>query len=103
MVVPLLNTRVSVDRYSKQVHRDRHSTSRPKPRFSPDWEISLKAARFQMFDILSKRRNLTVHDVGQLIQRFLGDSLGYPQEWNEFVDTRQRKPASERYGLRCYE
>jgi hypothetical protein len=38
-----------------------------------------------MFDIFNKRRNLTVHDVGQLIQRFLSDSLRYPQEWNDFA------------------
>lgn len=56
-----------------------------------------------MFDMFNKRMNLTVHDVGQLIQRFLSDSLRYPQEWNDFVDTKQRKPESERYRLRCYE
>jgi hypothetical protein len=56
-----------------------------------------------MFDMLNKRMNLTVHDVGQLIQRFLSDSLRYPQEWNDFVDTIQRKPESERYRQRCYE
>jgi hypothetical protein len=56
-----------------------------------------------MFDMFNKRMNLTVHDVGQLIQRFLSDSLRYPQEWNDFVDTKQRKPESERYRRRCYE
>jgi hypothetical protein len=56
-----------------------------------------------MFDMFNKRRNLTVHDVGQLIQRFLSDSLLYPKEWNDFVDTKQRKPESERYRRRCSE
>ena len=56
-----------------------------------------------MFDKFNKRMNLTVHDVGQLIQRFPSDSLRYPQEWNDFVDTKQRKPESERYRRRCYQ
>jgi hypothetical protein len=56
-----------------------------------------------VFDMFKKRMNLTVHDVGQLIQRFLSDSLRYPQEWNDFVDTKQRIPESERYRCRCYE
>jgi hypothetical protein len=56
-----------------------------------------------MFDMFNKTKNLTVHDVGQLIQRFLSDSLRYPQEWNDFVDTKQRRPESERYRRRCSE
>jgi hypothetical protein len=47
MVVPLLNMLLSVEHYSKQVQRDRHSTSLTKPRFSADWELTLKAGKFQ--------------------------------------------------------
>jgi hypothetical protein len=56
-----------------------------------------------MFDMFNKRKNLTVHDVGQLMQRFLSDHLRYPQEWNDFVDTKQRRPESERSRRRCSE
>ena len=54
--------------------------------------------------MFNKRKSLTVHDIGQLIQRFLSDRLRYPQEWNDFVDAKQRRPESERrYRWRCYE
>jgi hypothetical protein len=56
-----------------------------------------------MFGLFSKRKNLTVHDVGRIIERFLGNSLRYSQEWNDFVDIKQRKPESERLRRRCYD
>ena len=39
-----------------------------------------------MFAWFSKRKNLTVHDVGPIIERFLADSPRYAQEWNDFVE-----------------
>jgi hypothetical protein len=56
-----------------------------------------------MFGLLSKRKRLTVHNVGHIIERFLNNSPRYPQEWNDFVDTAQRSPNSERLRRRCYD
>ena len=54
-----------------------------------------------MFGLFSKRKNLTVHDVGHIIERFLSNSSHYPQEWNDFVESKQRGE-SERFRRRCY-
>ncbi len=54
-----------------------------------------------MFGLFSKRQNLTLHDVGHVIERFLSKSPQSPQEWNDFVETKQRKPESERLRRRC--
>jgi|GEM_PF-3355984 len=54
-----------------------------------------------MFGLFSKRKNLTVHDVGHIIERFLSNSPRYPQEWNDFVEVKQRRPESERLRRRC--
>lgn len=56
-----------------------------------------------MFAWFSKRKNLTVHDVGHIIERFLADSPRYAQEWNDFVEGKQRRPGSERFRRRCNE
>jgi hypothetical protein len=56
-----------------------------------------------MFGLFSKRRNLTVHDAGHIIERFLSNSLRYPQEWNDFVESKQRITETERVRLRCYQ
>lgn len=56
-----------------------------------------------MFAWFSKRKNLTVHDVGHIIERFLADSPRYAQEWNDFVEGKQRRPESERLRRRCNE
>ncbi len=56
-----------------------------------------------MFGLFSKRKNLTVHDVGHIIKRFLTNSPRYLQEWNDFVEVKQRRPDSERLRLRCYD
>jgi hypothetical protein len=55
-----------------------------------------------MFGLFSKRKNLTVHEVGHIIERFLSKSPRYPQEWNAFVDVKQRRPESERLRRRCH-
>ena len=41
--------------------------------------------------------------MADLIERFLQDRLAYPQEWNDFVDTRQRSAEMDGYRKICYE
>ena len=42
-------------------------------------------------------------EVGQLIERFLGNRPEYPQEWNDFVDTPQLDGVIENYRRQCDE
>jgi hypothetical protein len=50
----------------------------------------------------SSKRNKTVLEVADLIERFLGGQSLYPQEWNDFVDASQRNRTVEAYRKRCY-
>jgi hypothetical protein len=56
-----------------------------------------------MFGLFNKRKNLTVHDAGHIIERFLDACPRYPQEWNDFVEIEQRSSETERYRRRCYD
>jgi hypothetical protein len=47
-------------------------------------------------------RNRTRVEVAELIERFLENRPAYPQEWNDFVECRQRDPTMEAYRRRCY-
>jgi hypothetical protein len=47
------------------------------------------------------RRNATKIEVAELIERFLGNRLAYPQEWNDFVECRQKDPDVEVYRKKC--
>jgi hypothetical protein len=47
------------------------------------------------------RRNATRIEVADLIERFLGSLLAYPQEWNDFVECRQEDPDIEFYRKKC--
>lgn len=42
-------------------------------------------------------------DAAEVIERFLQNKSSYPQEWNDFVDTPQRRPEVETIRRRCYE
>ncbi len=48
-------------------------------------------------------RSRTKAEIADLIERFLGDRLAYPQEWNDFVECPQSDEAVEVYRKRCYE
>jgi hypothetical protein len=43
------------------------------------------------------RRNATKAEVADLIDRLLQNRLAYPQEWNDFVECRQKDPDVEVY------
>jgi hypothetical protein len=49
------------------------------------------------------KEDMSLEDVGQIIQRFLQGRCLYPQEWNDFVDTPQIQAEVESYRKRCYE
>jgi hypothetical protein len=48
-------------------------------------------------------RKRTQSEVAELIERFLENRLAYPQEWNDFVEHRERDPVVEAYRKRCYD
>ena len=48
-------------------------------------------------------RRETKSEVAKLIERFVENRLTYPQEWNDFVERRQRDPVVESYRKRCYD
>lgn len=47
-------------------------------------------------------RNATKTEAADLIERFLKNRLSYPQEWNDFVECRQKDPDVEVYRKKCY-
>jgi hypothetical protein len=49
------------------------------------------------------KSNRTKLEVAELIERFLENRLRYPQEWNDFIDCRQKDPDIELYRERCYD
>jgi hypothetical protein len=49
------------------------------------------------------KRNMNLHEVADLVERFLKGKSLYPQEWNDFVDTGQEDPTVNSYRKRCYE
>jgi hypothetical protein len=49
------------------------------------------------------KSNMSRKEAADLIERFLSDSGLYPQEWNDFVETRQEDRTVERYRKRCEE
>jgi hypothetical protein len=49
------------------------------------------------------KSNMTLHEVADLIERFLENKNLYPQEWNDLVDTSQRDSIVNQYRVRCYE
>ena len=46
---------------------------------------------------------MSPEEAAQVIERFLASESDYPQEWNDFVETRQQDQAVELYRKRCYE
>jgi len=52
---------------------------------------------------MSRKRNLTLSDVADVIERFLEGRSLYPQEWNDFVDTAQQDKDVEASRRRCDE
>jgi hypothetical protein len=48
-------------------------------------------------------RNATKTEVADLIERFLNNRLSYPQEWNDFVECRQKDSDVEVYRKKCYD
>jgi hypothetical protein len=51
--------------------------------------------------IKSSKRNKTVLEVADLIERFLEGRSLYPQEWNDFIESAQRNETAEGYRKRC--
>jgi len=49
------------------------------------------------------KKNMSLPEVAQLIERFLENTSLYPQEWNDFVDTPQQYEMVNVYRKRCYE
>jgi hypothetical protein len=49
------------------------------------------------------KRNMSSEEAAQVIKRFLARESDYPQEWNDFVETRQQGHIVELYRKRCYE
>jgi hypothetical protein len=47
----------------------------------------------------SHRLNPT--EAAEIIERFLNDSQNYPQEWNDFVDSKRGEPNVEVFRKRC--
>ncbi len=46
---------------------------------------------------------MNFHQVAGIIERFLGKSSSYPQEWNDFIDTSQSDWKVDAYRKCCYE
>jgi hypothetical protein len=42
-------------------------------------------------------------DTANLIERFLDNKLNYPQEWNDFIESRRVEAAVEPFRKLCYE
>jgi hypothetical protein len=49
------------------------------------------------------KKNMNREEAAQLIERFLESRSRYPQEWNDFVDTRQQDGVIDDYRRQCYE
>lgn len=49
------------------------------------------------------RAELTAQQTADLIERFLSGRELYPQEWNDFVESRRVERIVEPYRKRCYE
>jgi hypothetical protein len=49
------------------------------------------------------KKDMTLPEVAQLIERFLDGKSLYPQEWNDFVDTPQKNKEVDKFRRRCYE
>ena len=48
------------------------------------------------------KANMNLHEVADLIDRYLGHESLYPQEWNDFIDTGQDNWIVEAYRKCCY-
>jgi hypothetical protein len=44
----------------------------------------------------------TAREIADIVERFLGDTSLYPQEWNDFVECSQPDPKLDWYRKRCY-
>jgi hypothetical protein len=49
------------------------------------------------------KRDKSLKEIADLIERYLEDRSEYPQEWNDFVDSSQRNKDSESYRKQCYQ
>jgi len=49
------------------------------------------------------KKNMNQEEAAQLIERFLNSTSLYPQEWNDFVETRQENRLIESYRRQCEE
>jgi len=49
------------------------------------------------------KKRMSHEEVADLIDRFLRGQSAYPQEWNDFAETRQSDPEIEEYRKRCDE
>jgi hypothetical protein len=49
------------------------------------------------------KKDMSLAEIADLIERFLDNKSTYPQEWNDFVDTSQRDKEADRYRKLCYE
>src|SRR5271163_364896 len=49
------------------------------------------------------KRNMTVEEAAQVIERFLEGRQSYPQEWNDFAENRQTDVDVEPFRKRCYD
>jgi hypothetical protein len=48
------------------------------------------------------KKNMSMEEIAQLIERFLEGRSTYPQEWNDFVDTPQEDDSIDDYRRLCY-
>ena len=49
------------------------------------------------------KKNMTFHEVADVIQRYLEHKPSYFMEWNDFIDTSQVDGTVNAYRRRCYE
>jgi hypothetical protein len=52
---------------------------------------------------MSWKKNMSLEEAAQLVERFLSRKSLYPQEWNDFVDTSQKNKDVNEFRKRCYQ
>ena len=56
-----------------------------------------------LMNLFKRKKPRTAAEIAGIIERFLDGNSLYPQEWNDFVECRERDASLDSYRRKCYE
>jgi hypothetical protein len=54
-------------------------------------------------NLFKRKKPRTAAEIAGIVERFLDGNSLYPQEWNDFVEGRERDASLDPYRKKCYE